>query len=180
MDNWTIGCGGRGSKGPGVQRSKGPRVQRSKGPRVQVSKGQIVQGSMDHWTIGPLDLWTLGLRPPLTPQKTYKNQWIFNISAFWPLQPRPYMHHACHLMPKAPMFSSPLVVSRVDFLQKQHFSSNVSHSWNATAPFDSFKNAFKTYGFSTFSLFGPTKPIHICITPPSPLQKLTFLLFPVF
>ena len=31
-------------------------------------------------------------------KKTYKNQLIFNIFAFWPHQAPTYMHHTCHLM----------------------------------------------------------------------------------
>ena len=39
-------------------------------------------------------------------------------------------------------------------------SSGLDYSW----PLWTFKKALKTNGFSTFSLFGPTKPEHICIT----------------
>ena len=37
------------------------------------------------------------------------------------------------------------------------------HSWNAFRSLDPSKSSGKTNGFSTFSVFGPTKPPHICI-----------------
>ncbi len=45
----------------------------------------------------------------------------------------------------------------------RHFSLSPWHSWNALRSLDPSKSSGKTNGFSTFSLFGPTKPPHICI-----------------
>ena len=90
---------------------------------------------------------------PLTLQNCCKNQHFFNISAFWPHQARAYMHHACHLMSRGPFFFL-FLISRWLFLPKPPFSTSVLHYWNALAPFDSYKNTFRTNGFSTF-LFWP-------------------------
>ena len=89
---------------------------------------------------------------PLTLQKSFKNQHFFNISAFWPHQARAYMHHACHLMSRGSFFFF-FIVFRSLFLPKPPFSTSFSYYWNALDPFDSFKNTFKTNGFSTFLLW---------------------------
>ena len=55
--------------------------------------------------------------------------------------------------PSSPWFFFFFLVFRSLFLPKPHFSTSCAHSWNALAPFDSFKNTFKTNGFSTFLLW---------------------------
>ena len=45
----------------------------------------------------------------------------------------------------------------------RHFSLSAWHPWNAFRSLDPSKSSGKTNGFSTFSVFGPTKPPHICI-----------------
>ena len=79
------------------------------------------------------------------------------------------MHHACHLMSRSPFFFL-FLVFRSLFLPKPPFSTSFSHSWNALAPFDPFKDASNTIRFLTVSLFGPTKPVHVCMTHASHMQ----------
>ena len=85
-----------------------------------------------------------------------------NIFAFWSHQARAYMHHTCQLVSPSPPFlflfpfwsffrpkSAPL--ARLEFFPRL-----------PVAPL-SLQKSLKTNEKSTFSLFGPTKPKHICI-----------------
>ena len=49
------------------------------------------------------------------------------------------------------------------FDQKRSGSENFTYSWHPLGSLETSKSNGKTHGFSTFSLFGPTKPPHICI-----------------
>ena len=69
-------------------------------------------------------------------QKTFKNQWFFNISAFWPHQARTYMHHACHLMSRGSFFLLSASFSSC-FSPKNHSGSlSCSFGWGRRAILD--------------------------------------------
>ena len=87
---------------------------------------------------------------------------VFQHFRFWAHQARTCMHHTClscleaHLFPFCSFFTP-------FWTKKRSFSAIPWHSWNAFRSLGPSKSSGKTNGFSTFSLFGPTKPPHICI-----------------
>ena len=97
------------------------------------------------------------LLPHLTPSKIHLKPVVFNIFTFGPTEPI----HICIILAISCLeahFSSFCSFFDRFFYQKPPFSISLLHSWNVRAPFDPFKNTFKTNGFSTVSLLAPPSP----------------------
>ena len=87
---------------------------------------------------------------------------VFQHFSFWAHQARTCMHHTClscleaHLFPFCSLFAT-------FSTKKRSGPIETLHSLIPLGSLDPSKSSGKTNGFSTFSVFGPPKPPHICI-----------------
>ena len=78
---------------------------------------------------------------------------------FWKCHPRLHRKHNSEYSHKA------FLIKTITFSMSKKFGSeSFSRLWRTRGPLDHSKSSGKTNAFSTFSLFGPTKPAHIPFT----------------
>ena len=142
-------------------------------------------------------------RPLFRIKKTSQDRCKISIFAFQPDSARTCMHHTCHLVLARRLFIFPAfshvhvkecfpVGSKFLKSGRKHFTSedpcsdpqtarnpNPDHLVSAN-PLPNEKKSPKTNAESTFSLFSPTRPAHVCITLAIWCLRGGFVIFLIF